>query len=309
MSSNLITIKNNKGLEIKLSPVGAGIYSITLNGDLLTLTPKNESDYDNGYYGKTIAPVPNRLDKGLINIDDKKYIIDINEGPNSLHSGNKGICYKSFNYEIKEKEEVITVRFHLTTKEEKGTVPGTLSYEIMYVLYKEENTLLVEYKASSSENTYLSMTNHSYFTLGETNLNDIKLCIPSSSFIETRKEDLIPLKEVDMIECLDFNNMKNILKDVNHPYLKDHKSFGIDHAYRLNKNKIYLEGNKHKLEIKTDFEFLQIYSDNYEDGIEMIGVNDTYYRGVAIEPEDNILIRENILKDEIYNRYIIYKFY
>lgn len=308
MKNELILIKNNLGLEVYLSPVGAGIYAIKLDGKYMTLTPKNIENYDRGYYGKTIAPVPNRLEKGRININGKEYIVDVNEGENSLHSGLKGICYKPFNYSKTENEDSVEVVFTTETEPTEGTVPGHISYKVTYKLLLNKNELMIYFEGNANEDTYISMTNHAYFSMGESTLENLSLRIPSKAFIETRNTDLIPLRETEMLDCLNFTTAKPILKDIDNPYLKNHRSFGIDHAYKLAENNISLIGTNYQLDIDTDFEYLQIYSDNYEDGVEMFDTNDVHYRGVAIEPEDSILDRNITPAFNKYSRYIRYTF-
>ena len=63
------------------------------------------------------------------------------------------------------------------------------------------------------------------------------------------------------------------------------------------------------MEIISDFDGAQIYSDNYADGIEVLNSEDKFHRAVAIEPEDNILNLKQINKGQIYHHQIEYRFY
>ena len=56
--SDFIKVKNEVGLEVILSSVGAGIYQITYDGIKTLSTPENLKIYVNpnpAYYGKTMA--------------------------------------------------------------------------------------------------------------------------------------------------------------------------------------------------------------------------------------------------------------
>jgi aldose 1-epimerase len=187
-------------------------------------------------------------------------------------------------------------------------LPGKTSFTVTYTISNVDNSIYVTLNGLADKKTIISMTNHAYFNLGEPNLEKISLKLPSKSFIETRETDLIPLREREILPCLDFNRPKRILNDIDDPYLKNHRSFGIDHCFKLDSKNLSLESLKYKLEIETDFKYVQIYTDNYEDGVKMIGTEDKHYRGVAIEPQDSILNRELTEKNTPYQRYILYKF-
>ena len=307
--NNKIIIKNNKGFEVVLLPLGASIYSFKVDGECLTLTPKNVDDFgkQNIYYGKTIGPVPNRINDGKVIINNKEYQLERNEGNNTLHSS-LGICNRIFDYEIKEDKKEIIVHFSYMKKDMEDGLPGNIKYDIHYYLKKDENILSISFEAVSDQDTMMGLTNHTYFNLGDKNIDNLKLTIPSHRFIETGKEDLIPLREREVLPCLDFNNGKYLNNDINDPYLQNHRSYGYDHCFLLDKGNIILENDKYKMIIDTDFKALQIYSDNYEDGIEMINTKDKNHRGLAMESQDSILNRKILEKGQFYNRKISYHF-
>lgn len=308
---NPLIIKNNNGLEVSLIPLGASIYAIRFHDEWMTLTPRSYQDFikDNIYYGKTIGPIPNRLKDGRIFINDEEYKLTPNEGKNALHSSNIGLHQKMFDYEIIDKEKMISVIFSYQKKDMEDGLPGGIQYRIQYDLYKDENILVLSFSADSDKDTVMGLTNHAYLSLGQDRIDGLTLCVPSHHFIETGKEDLLPLKEKEIIPCLDFNEPKKIEKDINDPYLQDHRSLGYDHCFLLDKGNIKLENNKYLLDIQTDFPAVQIYSDNYRDNIKMMKTDEANHRGIAIEPQDNILKRIILKKGSIYHRTIKYHFY
>ena len=52
-------------------------------------------------------------------------------------------------------------------------------YHITYKLHLNKNVLELMYDAKPTSDSVLSLTNHSYFCLGEDNIEDTKLLIPS----------------------------------------------------------------------------------------------------------------------------------
>ena len=305
-----ITIDNECGLEATLTNVGASIVSIRFNGELMTLTPENMLDFvkPNIYYGKTIGPFPNRVKDATIEIEGTNYQLDANEGPNCLHSGKYGLSNQKFKYNVIKNKGFIGVNFMLVKKDKVDGLPGKITYTVGYVMQEGDNTLYLSMRAASDKNTIISMTNHAYFTLGEKKNDGLKLTIPSHKFIETGKEDLLPLRERIVLPCLDFQKAKRIDKDINDPYLMEHRSLGYDHCFLLDKGEIRLENSKYIMEITTDFTALQIYTDNYPDGIKMIGTEEERHRGIAMEPQDSFLTRELIKKGSVYSRTIQYHF-
>ena len=291
----LINLESKSGLKVTLSTLGAGIFSIYYGKDIMTVTPKKEKDYllEKIYHGKTIGPVVGRIEKGLLTIGDKTFSYDINEGENTLHGGHNGLSTKEWRYN----QQFNQVSFTYSDKD--------AYYQVLYKL--EDNTLLVKFTATPLRPTPIALTNHSYFCLGEKSIDDLYLQVKAHRFIETRKEDLIPLEEKDILPCIDFNTLSKVNQDIDNPYLKDHRSNGIDHSLvRDDNSPVILEGSKYRLEIETDFETIQLYSYNYPDDVKMVNTEESIYKGLAIEPQDHFLKRK--VYTQQYQRYIKYTF-
>ena len=295
-----IVITNND-FKVVLSMLGASIVSIYIGEDILTMTPISleELNRKDIYYGKTIGPIANRIKDGLVKIDNKEYRFSLNEKGVSLHSGDIGLSNKLFVSNIQDNKVIFTY-----TQKIKDV---TISYGVAYT-FNNDYQIRIDYVVRVSNKFMINLTNHSYFTLGEQNIDNLSLQIKADSFIETEKETLLPLISRPIIDCLDFNNEKLIIKDVNDPYLKNHRSNGYDHSFILSEKEIKLESSKYVLDIKTDYPCVQIYSDNYIDNVKTINSNRLKERGIAIEPTDNMLNRPIIDKEEVYQRYIIYNF-
>ena len=310
MKNNLIEVKNNTGMRVVFSPVGASIFAIYINDRIMTLTPIDMSDFleKNCYYGKNIGPIANRIKDGKMELNGHKIQFEINEGKNTLHSSSSSISDMEF---IVDKNHQTNryhlVRFSLKSKNLPG-LRGSIIYRITYKLHLNRNVLELIYDAKPTSDSVISLTNHSYFCLGEDNIEDARLMIPSSEYIEPNKEDLIYLEKKPIIPCLDFNKKKRIAKDINNPYLINSRTNGYDHCFLLNDKKISLENKEYKLEIISDFKAVQIYSDNYDDHIKVVNSKRILHRAIAIEPMDDPLNKEVVLKNRHYKRKIIYKF-
>ena len=243
-----ITIDNECGLSVTLTNIGASIVSINYQGELMTLTPKKMTDFVKPtiYYGKTIGPFPGRVKDGLINIKGETYQLDQNEGNNCLHSGKYGLSNQIFKYDVIKQKGFIGVNFMLTKKNKIDGVPGKIVYTVGYVLQEGNNSLNVFMRAMTNIDTIVGLTNHTYFTLGEQKVDSLKLTIPSHQFIYSNSEDLTPLEVRPIIPCLDFQKGKRIDKDINDPFLQEHKTKGYDHGFILDKGEIRLESKKYQ---------------------------------------------------------------
>ena len=112
--------------------------------------------------------------------------------------------------------------------------------------------------------------------------------------------------------CLNFNRFRYISYYIDDEILQNSTAKGYDHFIFFegenHHDKINLFSCRYRLDIDTDYEGAQIYSDNYEDGVAYIGANTSTHRGVAIEPSLSLL-EKNILKiGEEYHHFITYKF-
>ena len=306
----LIEIKNKK-LRIKLLNMGASIHSIYFNNKLMTETPDDLNDFinPNVYNGKTIGVISNRVKNGQISINNIIYKLDLNENKNSLHGGLNGLSNQLFDVEYKENKDCYNIIFKHLQKDLIDGLPGNRIFEITYSLSKNENIFNISFKATSDKDTVIGLTNHTYFNLGDNNINNLSLKLKSKKYVEPNFDDLTPNLLKNITNALDFNEFKLLNKDINNHYLKDNKTKGYDHHFILDDGVIELKNNEILLNIKTDFSGVQIYTDNYANNIKMIDTECISNRGVAIEPQDNTLERKIIKKDESYIRFIKYSFY
>ena len=291
----------NNDFKVALSILGASIVSIYIGDDILTMTPINleELNRKDIYYGKTIGPITNRVKDGLIKIDNKEYRLPLNEEGISNHSGILGLSNKLFVSNIQDNRVIFTYNQKIKDV--------NIIYGIAYT-FNDNYQIRIDYIVRVSNKFVINLTNHTFFTLNEPNINNLSLKLDSDTYIESDKDTLLPLSIKPIIDCLDFNNEKLITKDIDNPYLMNHKSKGYDHSFILKNKIVKLSSPQYELDISSDYECAHIYTDNYEDGVKTKNSDVNFRRGVAIEMTDNILSRPVIDKDEVYQRYIIFSF-
>ena len=310
-----ISLTNKNGFEVIFCSLGASIFAIKDGDRYLTQTPVDLSTYKLTpiYHGKTIGRICNRVGYGEVIISNKTYIMDLNEPHASLHGGRDGLSTKIFSYEIKEDNDETNLIFYYLSKDLEEGLPGNVNLKVTYTLYNSKNEILLEYSASSDKDTVLALTNHTYFTLGSKNLDDLSLMINSNKFLHPNKEDLLPLEIRNVTPTMDFHISKIITKDINDSYLKNSRTYGYDHHYFFNEineliPQVKLSNNEYELNIYTNYSGVQIYTDNYPDNFKWEQLTDKRRRSIAIEPQDSIMSREILKENTIYKRFIKYSF-
>ena len=308
-----IVVSNNV-LTVTLCDLGASIYSIKFKEKEMLLTPKDIEDYSksNMYHGKTVGRTANRIKGNIIRIDGKKYELEENEFGNTLHGGASGLSTKIFKYKIKETTTATKVSFSYLSKDGDSGFPGKLKTAIIYSVHKLKPELKIDFKAKCDQPTLCDLTNHAYFNLGETSVKPLSLKIKSSKYLLTTSDELIPLSFKRVFEELDFRKFRRIKKGLKSPLIKKGKANGYDHYLKFDeiskKPQIMLKSKDVQIKISTDFEGVQIYTDNYEDDIEYFNTHEKLNRGIAIEPMDNYLNRKILKQNNKYSHYIKYKF-
>ena len=274
---------SNGNLKVVLSCLGAAIAEIKYDDDLMTMTPINYDDLNREeiYYGKTIGPIANRIKDGLVTIDNKNYYLPLNEKGVCNHSGKIGLSNQLFDVSIEDGRVIFIYKDNL--------FDGEISYQVIYSFFSD-NQIRIDYIVKTANKAILSLTNHTFFTLGESGLDNLLLNIATNRFVESDKKTLLPLAVKPFTQKIDISKGS------------------YDSCFLLNNNEVILRSPKYCLTIQSNYSSVQIYTDNFEDGVLVENTNLKTRRAVAIEPEDNLLEKTLINKDEIYQRYITYTF-
>lgn len=321
-------ILKNDYLEVEISEFGASIISIKTpdrHGKIVDVV----LGYDDiekykkqtKYIGATVGRCCNRIKDGLIEIDGTQYQLNCNDGKNHLHGGNIGFDKKIWN----SKEIENSVELNYISEDGEENYPGQLKINVTYTL--KDNSLIINYKATTNKTTVCNLTNHTYFNLnGYGNILQHQVQILADYFTENNQES-IPTGKIIPVENtpMDFRNPQYIEKDINNEYYQIQYAKGFDNNWVLNNyngeiRKVataYSELSGIELEVSTDLPGLQFYSGNFLDGAEN-GKNNIpikNHSGFCLECQyfPNAFANDNfekpILKsDELYNKNIIYKF-
>ncbi|MFJ7035376.1 aldose epimerase family protein [Streptomyces rochei] len=113
------------------------------------------------YFGALVGRYANRIAGGRFPLDGRMYALARNNGPNSLHGGERG-----FDKRVWDVEPVADgVRLSRVSPHGEEGFPGRVEFSATYTL-DASGALRIVYEAVTDAPTVLNPTNHSYFNLG-----------------------------------------------------------------------------------------------------------------------------------------------
>jgi len=316
-------LKNKNGIEVTVINYGAAITSLKIplkNGKIIDVVlgfdtlKEYVKSYEIGgspYFGATIGRYSGRIEKGLFTLNNKVYQLEKNFNNHSLHGGNIGFSQKIWKVKkITEGDNPSIVLTYLSANNESG-FPGDLNVELTYTL-SENNELCIDYKATTSEDTIINLTNHSYFNLeGHTEtVSNQEVYVNSNNILETNEENIPTGLILDKSNSpLDFSTAKKC-------------PIKIDMSFVLNKENeiaasLYSEINNLKMLVYTNQPSIHIYVGG-KCNEQLIGKEKIKYQsnsGICFEAQyfpdapNHIHFPNSVLKKgEIYIHQTVYKF-
>ncbi len=274
-------LRNQNGMEVRLLDYGARVSSIRfpVNGSLEELTLAYESAEqfidDPFYLGATVGRVSNRIAQGRFTLNGQQYQAVQNNGEHCLHGGSQGFSYK--HWQLAHQDIIANkLTFSLLSEAGEQGFPGELLAKVSYQL-TEDNQLMIAFQATTDQDTPVSLCNHCYFHLGETNINDLDLQLNSHFYLPTDNTG-IPIEPPQSTKNTDFcfsqqRAIGQAIERATSSQIGD--ANGYDHCYVLahsnvNKNRLaepvaILRGrtNGITMQLYTDQPGLQLYSGQY----------------------------------------------
>jgi aldose 1-epimerase len=259
---SLYKITNKNGIEINLTNYGATLLSLyvpTKNGKIDVVLGFHSVDeyikaFEIGaspYFNSVVGRFAGRIKNAQFQLNGKTIQLDQNHGKHHLHGGKHQLSNVAWNFE-NYNEETNTLTFSYVSKANEF-YSGDVTIEVAYTL-TDENELNIKYKATTTEDTLLNLTNHAYFNLDGISGNtlDQKLQINAEKFLELDDENIPTGNFISMENhAFDFRSSKNVV-------------VGIDHCFVLKNNTepaAILESVKNGVTMKvyTDQPAVQIY--------------------------------------------------
>ena len=231
-------LENKNGMKASVINYGAILVNLLVpdsKGEakdvVLGYDTLEEYEDNDCFFGAVIGPNANRIGNASFEIDGVKYNVDVNDGPNNLHS-HMDDGYHKMVWDVDSNENSVT--FTLFDKDGNMGFPGNKKISVTYLL-SDDNELQLTYQGCSDKNTIINLTNHSYFNLdghdaGE--MLDHKLILNASAYTPIVK-GAIPTGEIASVLStpFDFLNGKVIRDDIDTDNEQLGLTGGFDHNW------------------------------------------------------------------------------
>lgn len=267
------TMENGSGMSVRVLDYGGTVQSVVVpdrDGSPvdIALGYDDISGYETGscWFGALVGRYANRIGNAAFTLNGRTYRLPKNDGENHLHG-----VFSHRLFSVEEAGDALLLR--LTSPDGEEGFPGAAEITALYTL-TENNALRLEYRAATDADTFVNLTNHTYFNLaGKGDILTHRLRLNASRFTEIGTGTLPTGRILPTAgTALDFRREKTIGADLfsGEPQLALCR--GYDHNYVLDKQpglapcgEAWSEETGICLAFSTTQPGLQLYSGNFVD--------------------------------------------
>ncbi|MCV9929593.1 galactose mutarotase [Flavobacterium sp. LS1R49] len=196
-------LTNKNGMQATIIDYGATVTALKVpreNGELVDVVLgfdslekylKSYSLSGSPYFGATVGRYAGRINNGTFTLNDKTFHLNKNNNNHSLHGGIIGFAQKKWEVETIIEGENPSITMTLLSPDNEENYPGDLSISLTYTL-SEDNELQLEYTATTTKDTIINLTHHSYFNLNghDSSVADQEMIVNSDKILETTPENI-----------------------------------------------------------------------------------------------------------------------
>lgn len=295
------TLQNDMGMSVRVMNFGAVILDINVPTDkgMVDVLLGHESLHgyeDNASaHGAVVGRNANRIGGASFVLNGVRYDLEKNDGENNLHSSNSRWFERVWDVTEGDENEDASVTFSLVSPHMDQGFPGEVQVAVTYTL-TNANELIIHYSGTSTEDTVLNLTNHSYFNLNghdAGNVRDHLVMIKADSYTEAKMGNIPTGELVDVTGTpMDFRAEKAIGQDIDADYAAIRMTNGYDQNWVLNNNgeielaaTVYGPDTGILMEILTDCPGIQMYTGNFLNDAGKNGAHYVKNSGVAMETQ------------------------
>lgn len=289
------TLTNDRGMTVKIISVGAVITDVVVpdrrgHRDNVVLGFGNLGDYEekNADYefGAVVGRYAGRIAGGRFSLRGKTYTLAANDGRNTLHGGPGGFSRKVWRVTPFRRGRAVGALLHLDSPESSQGFPGALGVDVRYTL-QPDNSLRIDYQATTDRPTVINLTNHSYFNLagaGSGTALNHRLQIVADRFVETDQGGIPTGRFPEVAGTpFDFRQPTRIGDMINRPHPQMAEQRGFNHAWLMPTDgrlgvaaRVSEPTTGRTLEVLTREPSVTLYTANYFSGRD-IGAQGTAY--------------------------------
>jgi aldose 1-epimerase len=284
----LYSLVNASGARVDITNYGAIVVRLfvpdrtgQLDDVVLGYNSLEEYMEASPYFGAIVGRYGNRIAHGRFTLDGETYTLATNNSPGGvpchLHGGEVGFDKVLWSAEPLFHESVPGLRLRYLSKDGEEGYPGNLDITVHYWL-RSDNSLGIEYLATTDRATPVNLTQHSYFNLKGEGRGDILghvLTLKASHFTPVNA-GLIPTGEIAPVAGtpFDFTTPHAIGERVNESGEQLEFGRGYDHNWVLDNQggelaivaTVFEPVSGRVMEVWTEEPGVQFYCGNFLDG-------------------------------------------
>ncbi|MGW3492185.1 aldose epimerase family protein [Streptomyces sp. NPDC001020] len=210
------------------------------------------------YLGALVGRYANRIAGARFTLDGRTYALEPNNGPNSLHGGERGFDKRVWAVEPVEHG----VRLSRVSPHGEEGFPGRLEVSATYTL-DADGTLRIAYEATTDAPTVVNLTHHAYWNLaGSGNAGRHELRIAASRFTPV-DTTLVPTGALDGVDGtrFDFRTARKVGSGYDHNFVLDKGVTGTPEEVA----ELYDPASGRLLTVATTEPGLQLYTADHLD--------------------------------------------
>jgi aldose 1-epimerase len=258
-------LSNKNGMKLTVINYGATVVSlkmplktgqlidVVLGFDNLEAYLKSFQLKSPPYFGATVGRFAGRINNSLFNLNGKAFLLNKNNNNHSLHGGIENFSQKIWTVENSTEGKNPSITLSCLSPNGEENYPGDLVLKLTYTV-SEENELIIEYRASSSQDTIVNLTHHSYFNLDghKSDILEQELIVNSKRTLETTNENIPTGKFLNIAgSSFDFSSPKKCPAEIDTTFVLDNKE---EFAASL-----FNKSNMLKMTVYTDQPGVHIY--------------------------------------------------
>lgn len=277
-----ITLTNARGARARILTYGGIVNELIVPDrdgqcENVALAFPNLQAYEGrANFGSLLGRYANRISGGGFEIDGRRYDLPANASGITSHGGPGGYGARRWSAAEFQRSDAAGVVLHDLSADGENGFPGNVSMQVTFTL-SNDNTLRIDYLASTDRPTVLNPSHHVYINLaGGGTIFEHRLQVLASRFtpIDERK---LPTGVIEPIDGtpLDLRQPVRIgdRMDSDHPQIRIAR--GFDHNFVLDKPapgtmslaaRVVEVGSGRMLEVHTTEPGLQIFTANSFDG-------------------------------------------